>query len=63
MAEKWIQGILGYCSGGRNKNPPALAVGSVKWTTYIDRKKIICFDKQKSTKNRMFSCFFNTLKF
>ena len=35
----------------------------VIWTTYIDRKKIICFDKQKSTKNRMFSCFFNTLKF
>lgn len=33
------------------------------WITYISRKKIISFDKQKSTKNRMFSCFFNTHKF
>lgn len=35
----------------------------VTWTTYISRKKIISFDKQKSTKNRMFSCFFNTHEF
>lgn len=33
------------------------------WITYISRKKIISFDKQKSTKTRMFSCFFNTHKF
>ena len=33
------------------------------WITYISRKKIISFDKQKSTKNRMFSCFFNTHEF
>ena len=25
------------------------------WITYISRKKIISFDKQKSTKTRMFS--------
>lgn len=34
-----------------------------EWITYISRKKIISFDKQKSTKTRMFSCFFNTHKF
>lgn len=33
------------------------------WITYISRKKIISFDKQKSTKTRMFSCFFNTHEF
>ena len=32
----WVGGLIprlatSYCSGGRNKNPPALAVGSVKY--------------------------------
>lgn len=46
-----------------NQNPTGLPVGAVRWITYISRKKIISFDKQKSTKNRMFSCFFNTHEF
>ena len=29
----------------------------------LQREKIISFDKQKSTKTRMFSCFFNTHEF
>lgn len=39
------------------------SVQQVTWTTYISRKKIISFDKQKSTKTYGFSCFFNTHEF
>lgn len=41
----------------------SIAAGYAIWITYISRKKIISFDKQKSTKTRMFSCFFNTYEF
>ena len=30
IRKRYEDGTVNYCSGGRNKNPPALAVGSVK---------------------------------